>query len=132
MSKPLADILSRFTPDGASLDRDTLLLAAGRASARPNRRWQVLAGALAVCQLLTLMGLWPKTPTARIEPPPVAVRPSEQPAPPPARDPSELGMLSERLLASDGNWVPPAEEGPMIAPEPPLRALDPPPAKYLN
>lgn len=132
MSKPLAEILSRFTPDGTRLDRDTLLFAAGRASARPNRRWQVFAGALAACQLLTLMALWPRTPSASFRPPSVAVRPSELAAPLTPHDPSELGVLSEHLLASDGDWVSPAEEGPMIAPEPPLRALDPPPAKYLN
>ena len=132
MSEPLAERLSRFTPDAAGLDRDTLLFAAGRASARPNRRWQVITGALAVCQLLTLMGLWPRTPPAPISPPTVAVRPSELGPPLTPRDPSELGVLSERLLASEGNWIPPAEEGPMIAPEPPLNALGPPPAKYLN
>lgn len=125
MSEPLAESLSRFTPDSAGLDRDTLLFAAGRASARPNRRWQVVAGALAACQLLTLMALWPKTPSAPIRSPIVSVRPSELTGPPMPRDPSELGVLSERLLASDGNWIPPAEEGPMIAPEPPLRALGP-------
>jgi hypothetical protein len=132
MSEPLAETLSRFTPDLAGLDRDALLFTAGRASARSNRRWQVLAGALAACQLLTLMALWPLTPTAPVNPPTVSVRPSEMAAPPMPRDPSELGMLSERLLASDGNWIPPAEERPMIAPEPPLRALGPPPTKYLN
>ena len=132
MSKPLAEILSRFTPDGTSLDRDTLLFAAGRASARPNRRWQVVAGALAACQLLTLTALWPKAPSVPIHPPMVAVRPSELATPLTPRDPSELSVLSERLLASDGNWVPPAEKGPMIAPETPLRALGPAPAKYLN
>ena len=47
MSEPLAERLSRFTPDGAGLDRDSLLFAAGRASARPSRRWQALAAALA-------------------------------------------------------------------------------------
>ena len=46
MSEPLAERLSRFTPDGSGLDRDALLFAAGRASARPNRRWVALAAAL--------------------------------------------------------------------------------------
>jgi hypothetical protein len=132
MSEPFAERLSRFTPDAAGLDRDAVLFAAGRASARPNRRWMALAGALAACQLLTLVSLWPRTPSGRIEPPTVAVQPSEPVAPPIPHDPSELGALSERLLASEGNWIAPADDGPMIAPEPPLRAFDPPPAKYLN
>jgi hypothetical protein len=132
MSEPLAERLSRFTPDAAGLDRDVLLFAAGRASIRPNRRWQVVAGALAACQLLTLIGLWPRTPSARISSPIVAVRPSESAAAPALHDPSELGVLSERLLASEGNWVPPADDGPMIAPEPPLRVFDALPTKYLN
>jgi hypothetical protein len=51
---PLIRQLSRFTPDGSGLDRDALLFAAGRAAARPSRRWQVLAGALAASQLVTL------------------------------------------------------------------------------
>ena len=55
MSKSLDQRLSRFTPDGTGLDRDALLIAAGRASLRPNRAWTVVAGVLAACQLLTLV-----------------------------------------------------------------------------
>ncbi len=62
MSEPLAERLSRFTPDAGKLDRDALLFAAGRASARPGRRWMALTGALAASQLLTLLFLWPRTP----------------------------------------------------------------------
>ena len=78
MSEPLAERLSRFTPDAGALDRDALLFAAGRASARPGRRWKALAGALAASQLLTLLALWPHTPptASPVEPsPPVAVEP---------------------------------------------------------
>jgi hypothetical protein len=132
MSEPLAERLSRFTPDCAGLNRDALLFAAGRASVRPNRRWQLLAGMLAACQLLTLAGLWTRTPPARIDQPTEAVQRSE-PAPLPIpHDPSELGVLSERLLASEGDWVPPADDGPMIASQPPLRVFDSLPAKFLN
>jgi hypothetical protein len=132
MSEPLAELLSRFTPDGMGLNRDALLFVAGRASVRPNRRWQLLAGVLAASQLLTLAGIWTRTPPARNDPPTVAVQQSE-PAPLPIpHDPSELGILSERLLASEGDWVPPADDAPMVAPEPPLSVFGPPPAKYLN
>ena len=51
---PLIRQLSKFTPNSDGLDRDALLVAAGRASARPNRRWQILAGALVTAQLATL------------------------------------------------------------------------------
>ena len=37
MSEPILERLSRFTPDAGRLDRDALLFAAGRESARPNR-----------------------------------------------------------------------------------------------
>jgi hypothetical protein len=62
----------------------------------------------------------------------VADRPAEPVDAPAPHDPSELGALSERLLASEGDWLPAPEEGPTIAPEPPLRAFGTPPAKYLN
>ena len=51
---PLIGQLSKFTPDAANLNRAALLYAAGKASARPNRRWQAMAGVLAATQLVTL------------------------------------------------------------------------------
>ena len=41
MSEPILERLSRFTPDAGGLDRDALLFAAGRESARPNRGWMI-------------------------------------------------------------------------------------------
>jgi hypothetical protein len=46
--EPVVERLSRFTPDAGGLDRDSLLFAAGRASARPNRPWVALAAGLAL------------------------------------------------------------------------------------
>ncbi len=133
MPEPLAERLSRFTPDGGGLDRDALLFAAGRASARPNRRWVALAAALAASQLLTLVSLWPPAKTPAPAPPSAAFAlPGPSEGPPPPRDPSGLAALSERLLASEGDWPAPADAGPVIDPEPPLRVSDAPPAKYLN
>jgi hypothetical protein len=54
MSEPFLERLNQFTPDGGRLDRDGLIFAAGRGSARPNRRWQTLAGLLAGSQALSL------------------------------------------------------------------------------
>jgi hypothetical protein len=133
MSQPLAERLSRFTPDGSSLDRDSLLFAAGRASARPSRGWMTLASMLAASQLLTLVCLWPRTP---LPPAPVPGQsfalPEPSATPPLPRDPAELGALRERVLTSEGDWAPTADEGPLVPPEPPLRAFGAPPAKYLN
>ena len=132
MSEPLAERLSRFTPDGSGLDRDGLLFAAGRASARPNRRWMALAAALAASQVLTLVSLWPPTKALAPAPPAAFALPGLSDDPPPPHDPSELGALSQRLLASEGDGPPPADAGPMIDSEPPLRVSDAPPAKYFN
>ena len=65
MSEPILERLSRFTPDAGGLDRDALLFAAGRSSARPNRGWMTLASLLAGTQALSLVLLWPhSTPPA--------------------------------------------------------------------
>ena len=65
MSEPFLERLSRFTPDAGGLDRDALLFAAGRGSARPNRGWMTLATLLASTQALSLVLLWPRpTPPA--------------------------------------------------------------------
>jgi len=57
MSGPSLEPLSRFTPDAGRLDRDALLFAAGRASARPGRRWRAVATLLAATQTLSLWTL---------------------------------------------------------------------------
>ena len=53
MSEPFLERLSRFTPNAGGLDRDALLFAAGRASARPNRAWIALATLLTSTQVLS-------------------------------------------------------------------------------
>jgi hypothetical protein len=60
MSEPILERLSRFTPNAGALDRDALLFAAGRSSARPNRGWKAMATLLASTQALTLIVLWPR------------------------------------------------------------------------
>ena len=70
----IEDGLSRFTPSLGGLNRDELLFAAGRASARPDRKWPTLAALLALSQALTLALLCTGTPTlprAEPTPPPV-------------------------------------------------------------
>lgn len=133
MSEPLAEHLSRFTPDGTSLDRDVLLFAAGRASVRPSRHWMVLAGALAASQMLTFVYLWPRTPQPSAPPFALPRSAAVAPAEPPAiHDPSEWGTLRDRLLASEDDWPVPSSAEPMVPPEPPLRAFGMPPSTILN
>jgi hypothetical protein len=125
MSRPIAEILSRFTPDGSTLDRDALLFAAGRASARPNRALGVLAACLALSQAVTLAALGYR-PAGPVESPPSreAVVPAAPDvpvtSPPPADGPlavwPQAGVGPDGLprLSAAGDLVPDA---------PPLTAL---------
>jgi hypothetical protein len=135
MSEPSLERLSRFTPDAGALDRDTLLFAAGRASARPNRAWIALAAVLAATQALTLALalLWPR-PAAH-----AVLQPVPAPAPavesPPPEPPESPGVWSARhsLVEPDLEDRPaPAAAGTLIESEPPLRAFAPPPPSLLN
>jgi hypothetical protein len=80
MSEPFLERLTRFTPAAGGMDRDALLFAAGRASARPNRGWIALAAVLAGTQLLTL-ALWWSRPDPPVAQAPTLTAPS---APTPA------------------------------------------------
>src|SRR5204863_910510 len=96
MSEPFLERLSRFTPDAGALDRDALLFAAGRSSARPNRGWMTLASLLAGTQALSLAMLWPHpTPPAGGLTMPVATAP----APPTAAE-----VPTSEAWASPGVW----------------------------
>jgi hypothetical protein len=101
---PLIERLTQFTPDGGKLDRDALLFAAGRASARPSRGWAVLAAALATSQLLTLALLsWPR----HVEPTFSTFLPTPRPitlvAPPPTAANSSVWVARERYLQGAGD-----------------------------
>jgi len=89
---PVTDRLARFTPNPAGLDRDALLFAAGRKSARPMRFWPIATGLLAASQVITLALLWPGSPA---QPLPTQVAPaiapsSELSVPPVSRPPDVL------------------------------------------
>jgi hypothetical protein len=124
---PLIRQLSKFTPNGGGLDRDDLLFAAGKASAKPSRRWQALASMLAMSQTLTLvLLLWPANVPLAPEtgqPTFVAVEP---PMPPETKndDLRKYWQLREQLLSGDGA-LPPLEHYDSALPdEPPLRVFD--------
>jgi hypothetical protein len=133
MSEPLAETLSRFTPNASGLNRDSLLFAAGRASVRPSRSWQVLAGGLAAAQVLTLLCLWPRTtpvpvPTAT----PFAADKASGSEPVPEHDPSAWGALRQRMMEKDLDYPMPPSDQPMVPPNPPLHAFGKPPPSLLN
>ncbi|HEV3341757.1 MAG TPA: hypothetical protein VG125_15425 [Pirellulales bacterium] len=140
MSERFLERLSRFTPDAGGLDRDSLLFAAGRASARPNRGWKCLSAVLATTQLLALAVLWPQaggvapngtgslaqaTPQRTAE-----LAPSQSPATSGVwsirHDPNEI-KFDERLA---GNLE--AGELALVESEPILRAFGPLPASVVN
>ncbi len=77
---PLARKLGRLTPDSSTLDRDTLLVRLGQASARRGRFWPLATAALAASQAITLFLLFtqrPQSAAPRVE----MGLPLNQPAP---------------------------------------------------
>lgn len=134
MSESLAERLSRFTPNASGLNRDALLFAAGRASIRPQRRWQMLSGVLAACWLLTFVSLWPRTPTPTPAAVPLASHPStdRMPEEEPSPTPSSQWTPRTNLLSIDVEKPEPLGDEPMVPSGPPLRAFGTPPAMILN
>lgn len=95
MTDPIS-ALGQLTPVGPN--RDDLLFAAGRASARPSRWWKAVAGFLAVTQAITLaVLLWPQPvpPTIAIPvPPAVTPEPPTEPVPAPPSEPDPHSYLA--------------------------------------
>jgi hypothetical protein len=116
--------LSKFTPDASGLDRDALLFAAGRVSARPGRRWRALCAALTASQLVTLAILaWPRPVMPHVpidRGMPVAVK---NPSPAVVEEKSTLWQLRAQALATEGDLPSPAFVEASMASEPPLHAL---------
>jgi hypothetical protein len=136
MSEPFLERLSRFTPDADRLDRDTLLFAAGRSSARPNRGWMTLATLLASTQALSLVLLWRHpTPPATGLGVPVATLPEP---------PATLEGGTSQAWANRGPWSArrsllesetedrPTDDVTLIDSGPPMRAFGPLPPSLLN
>jgi hypothetical protein len=136
MSEPFLERLSKFTADAGGLNRDALLFAAGRSSARPNRVWKALATMLAASQALSLVLLLPvprPLPTALNLARYVTSDSSANGSPDaPERPPSRgLVLLRDRELESDSEH--PAAGGlTLIEAGPPLRAFMRPPDSLLN
>jgi hypothetical protein len=115
----MTDRLSRFTPNAPGLDRDAILFAAGRRSARGAWAWKVATALLIVTQVATLVALWPKEP-AVVNPvvaPPAPV-PAPAPLPPPASPPPDVWTAG---MSPDVLQSPPVRATVQFAPtEPPL------------
>ena len=138
MSEPFLERLTRFTPDAGRLDRDALIFAAGRASARPNRGWIALAALLVGSQALSLAFLWPQAGPFQSSPPiPVAMAPEPRPVggpenTEPTEDPT-LWSARHSLLDSEPSDRPgAAETGTFVESGPPLHAFASPPSWVLN
>jgi hypothetical protein len=120
------------------LDRDSLLFAAGRGSARPNRAWITLATLLANTQVISLILLWqhPTPPEGRLT---VAAAVESIPLPPTA-----IETPTAAALASQGAWwsrrrltEPDKDElavdsVTLLDSGPPLTIIGPRPASLLN
>jgi hypothetical protein len=133
MSDPIEERLGRLTPAASGLDRTALLFAAGRASARPNRPWQALAGALAALQVATLVFLWPHPEAAPNSGPGPAPRVVDV-APPPRPPAEPSSFLVQRTLAiqSDGDWPLPTATDTTTQSEVSLHPFSSPPDSLLN
>ena len=133
MSEPILERLSRFTPDAGRLDRDALLFAAGRDSARPNRGWMTLASLLAGTQALSLALL-----VAAPEPSGREIDRLHRERASSGRGSRASGLRGDRPIPASGRpatacWsrTPndrPAADVTFIDSEPPLRAFRPPPS----
>jgi hypothetical protein len=113
----MTDRLSRFTPNGAGLDRDAILFAAGRRSARSSRLWPLVAGMLAATQALTLVMLWP-APAQVVSVPVDGHRPVEWTVPP-ASSPADMWSAGSRPEVIDS---PPSSSSVEYVSEPTLTA----------
>jgi hypothetical protein len=135
MSEPFLERLSRFTPDAGRLERDALLFATGRGSARPNRAWITLASLLACTQALSLVVLWPHaTPRDAGSPLQVANAPATPAVGEPATSDTSAnpGLWSTRhsLMESESEDQP--DTGTFVDNGSPLRAYGSPPSSFLN
>jgi hypothetical protein len=137
MSESFLERLSRLTPDAGRLERDALLFAAGRRSARPNRGWVALATALAGTQALSLALLWlhPALPAGHLSQPSAsgpAVPAAPDRATAQAADTAGLWSVRHNLREAETEDPSPAKAATLVSSEPPLRAFGPPPSSILN
>jgi hypothetical protein len=137
MSEPIIERLTQFTPDGSGIDRDALLFAAGRASARPNRRWHLVCAALVTTQLLTLgLAFWPRPvdhlPGRALPRIPVVRAAPLSPGSPPGPGTAPLWQQRNLAITTDGKLPMPAPIDNLTTSEPPLHAFGTLPVSLLD
>jgi hypothetical protein len=107
--------LSRFRPNAAGLDRDAILFAAGRRSARGSWAWKWLSVLLIASQVMTFVVLWPKKPKPEnpVAPLPTAA-PASEPIVPPLSLPADMwtagsppDVLQSAPVLAAAQFVPP-------------------------
>ena len=113
----MTDRLSRFTPSASGLDRDAILYAAGRRSARGSWLWKALAGLFAPSQVVTILMLWPRPQPAGTFDPPAAVAPAIE-APAPASPPTDVWTAGSRVNVFEER--PALSTVQFVEPDPPL------------
>jgi hypothetical protein len=104
--------LNRFTPSTGGLDRDAILYAAGRQSAR-SWKWPLLCGVLVLSNVLTVAMLWPHPRNDEpVAPAPVQAVP--EPGLPPASPPRDVwtagsppDVLQQEPTYSTGEFIQP-------------------------
>lgn len=136
MSDAFLERLSQFTPNAGALDRDALLFAAGRASARPNRGLIMLATLLTTTQVLSLVLVLPR-PGPPADSVMVAAAPRfpasstrlPESAPP---SPNTTTWSTRHRLPDSKTDSPAADSVSLIDGTPPLRAFGPLPPSLLN
>jgi hypothetical protein len=110
---PLLGKLARFQPSAAGIDRDGMLFAAGRASARA-RRWKLLTGLLAVSQAATVCAwfLVPRTaqPAQAVMPTVEFRSPDSEPSSVEPMSPASYGGLAHWCDRDDLPAAPPVED----------------------
>jgi hypothetical protein len=116
----VTDRLARFTPSADGLDRDALLFAAGRRSARASRLWPVATALLVVSQAATFVALWPRErATAPVVPAAATPPPAEFTLPPASPDP-DVWSAGSRFEVVQGPA--PVQAGEFVSSGPPLTA----------
>ena len=140
MSESFLERLSRFTPNTAGLDRDSLLYEAGRRSARPNRAWTASTSVLAVTQVVSLVLLWPgmmpRTDERTLAANSPSLRAGQSAMAEPSASDAKDSLWAARHNLSDSDLdsrsAPAEDAGPFIESELPLRAFTPSTASLTN